>query len=291
MDRRHSRLVRALTFVGAAGLAGLALWSAGLPPTEWWAAAQRRWLNEEPAEQVASTPVVSPRPASASAAVADPKDLQSTDTSTSPLPLHLVATTPGPNKSEGTARIGTNRANPQTYVAGALLANGARIAEVHRDHVVLERDGKRVDLYLETLVARTGRPADDLMMVGGTPRAAPALPMTREVLTDYIRPSPVFDDETLRGLQVYAGRKSGIFAQLGLRPGDVLTAINDAPILDTAIALDALKEITNGTSIVVRVERNGKSERLVLDGTLITKDLEHEESSLAAAPVNVLPGA
>ena len=52
----------------------------------------------------------------------------------------------------------------------------------------------------------------------------------------------------------------------------------------TASALDLLKEITNGTSIVVSVERNGKSARLVLDGTLITTDIERETNSAAATP-------
>jgi general secretion pathway protein C len=195
-----------------------------------------------------------------------------------------MATTPGRNRHEGTAHIGTSRDNPQTYVAGALLVNGARIAEIHHDHVVLERDRGRVELYLHTLEAKTRHSVDGVLMAGGTPRAMPAPPISREVLTDYMRPSPVFQDDVVRGYQVYPGRKAGVFSQLGLRPGDVITSINDVPILDTASAIEALRTITNGTSVAVSVERNGKSEHLVLDGALITSDLERDNVSVAVTP-------
>jgi type II secretion system protein C len=127
-------------------------------------------------------------------------------------------------------------------------------------------------------------------MVGGAPPPTPAPPITREVLTDYMRPSPVFRDEELLGYQIYPGSKANVFSQLGLRPGDVITAINDAPIADVASGIESLKEITNGTSIVVRVERGGKAERLVLDSTLITKDLEGGNSSAVTTPPTDLAG-
>jgi type II secretion system protein C len=284
MDRRHARLIRSLSFIGAAGLVALALWSAGLPPANWWTA-------KDFVEPVASAPAVAATPPAGTAApsAALTQDGAGTQSSTSPRPLYLVGTTPGRNKQEGTARIGTNRNNPQTYVAGALLSNGSRIAEIHRDHVLLERQGKRVELYLDGLAAKA-RPSDDMIMAGGPPPAVPTPPLTREVLTDYLRPSPVVDDDGVHGYQVYPGRKAGVFAQLGLQPGDVITSINDAPIVDTASAIEALREITNGTSIVVSVERKGKAERLVLDGALITTDLERDKSSTAATPAPDLAG-
>lgn len=288
IDRRHARFVRSLSFIGAASLVALALWSAGLLPANWWAAA-RGWFSHEgiPEQVVGSAPAQS---VTAPVPLAPNRSDTSPSVPRGPQPLHLVATTLGRNKHEGTARIGTSRDNPQTYVAGALLANGSRIAEIHSDHVVLERGVKRVDLYLDNLADKR-RPADDLMMVGGPLPPVPVPQPTREVLTDYMRPSPVFREEALHGYQVYPGRKAGVFAQLGLRPGDVITSINDAPLLDTASAIELLKEITNGTSIVVSVERNGKATRLVLDGTLITTDIERETNSAAATPPGNFAGA
>jgi hypothetical protein len=53
------------------------------------------------------------------------------------LTLVLVATSPGRTPRDGTASLGTDPRNPQTYAAGASLVNGAVLAEIHADHVVL----------------------------------------------------------------------------------------------------------------------------------------------------------
>lgn len=293
MDRRHWRRVRFLSLIGTAGVVALALWSAGLLSPEWWVAARAWWSDKSPVTDVAMTahPAAAPIEAAAPAPLAQGGAGDASSVSRRPQPLHLIATTPGRSNQEGTARIGTNRDNPQTYVAGALLANGARLTEIHRDHVLLERDGRQVALYLHTADAKRQPLVDDLFMVGGPPPKTPLPPLTREVLIDYMRPSPVFEDEVLRGYQVYPGRKAGVFSQLGLRSGDVITSIDDAPILDAATAIEALKGITNGTSIAVRVERNGKPERLVLDGALITNDLEQDKSPVAAPLPNDPAGA
>jgi hypothetical protein len=57
-----------------------------------------------------------------------------TDSSVSPVPLPLIltATRPGRNPREGFADIGVDAKTPQTYAAGSLLANGARVAEISR---------------------------------------------------------------------------------------------------------------------------------------------------------------
>jgi type II secretion system protein C len=275
IDRRHQVRVRALSFIGAATLAVIAFWSAGLPPTEWYARLHK-WLSHEssammkptpPLIPAAVAPVTAPAPASA-------KPLPGTDSSISPvsLPLYLIATSPGRNVHEGTARIGTSSENPQTYVAGAILANGARIAEIYNDHVLLEHNHKRAKLYLKLLGKTDKRGLTDLLTVGGAEPPKPAAPMPREILTDYIRPAPQFEGEVLRGYQVYSGQKASLFYQLGLQSGDVITSINDAPLVDTATAYEALSQITNGTSIVVSVQRRGKLERITLDGSLVLAD-------------------
>lgn len=283
MDRRHRQVVRSLSFAGIALLAAIGLWSVYPHVSYWWASAHQSSLRKEAIERIEPTTSLTasaPDSVRGDAVRIRTRDGTGTDSSISahPQPLYLIATAPGRNRHEGTARIGTSPDNPQTYVAGALLVNGARIAEIHHDHVVLERDRERRELYLRPLAANTQQPVDDLLTSGGTPRATAVPPVTREILTDYMRPSPVFADDVLSGYQVYPGRKAGVFSQLGLRPGDVITSINDAPILDTAIAIEVLKEITTGSIVVVSVERNNKTQRLMLDGTLIKKDLESEVS-------------
>lgn len=74
-----------------------------------------------------------------------------------PLKLVLVATRPGPTLGESTASLGTDPRNPQTYAGGAILSNGARIAEVRPDHIVLSQGGNKSTLRIEPGVG--GEPA------------------------------------------------------------------------------------------------------------------------------------
>jgi hypothetical protein len=275
LDRRRYRLVRALSFVGAAALAALALWSAGLSSPQWWADAERWWSGHEPAEHVAAgVPVAAPPKVTAPAVATDSKAVQGegTDSSISaqPQPLYLVATAPGRNKNEGTARIGTSRDNPQTYVAGAILVNGARLTEIHADHVVLERGTKKASLFLAS--DRTAQPQGSLELAAVP--AMPEKPATAELLGvdslgAVIRSMAYYENDSLRGLQVFPGRQSGIFAQLGLKPADVIVSIDSVAVTDVPSSLEYLQTLTQGAAVSVRVRRDGAIHTLSLDGSLI----------------------
>lgn len=153
MDRRHLLLVRTLSIAATAALVAIALWSAGVSPAQCWVDLHRWWSGRNSGEDLrAGMAIPNPNrinalPTSAASAT---RDSAGTDSPIGPRPqqLYLMATTPGNSTHEGTARIGTSPNTPQTYIAGALLVNGARIAEIHRDHVVLERKDERGKLYL-----------------------------------------------------------------------------------------------------------------------------------------------
>lgn len=290
LDRRHHRLVRVLSVVGAAGLTALALWSAGLPSSEWWAAAQRWWSDQTPAEHVAaSVPVAVPPKVAAPAVATDSKAVQGegTDSSISaqPQPLYLVATTPGRNKNEGTARIGTNRDNPQTYVGGAILVNGARLTEIHSDHVVLERGTKKASLFL---ASDRGAQAQGSLELAAVP-AMSEKPATAELLGvdslgEVIRSMAYYEDDALRGLQVFPGRQSGTFAQLGLKPADVIVSIDSVAVTDVQSSLEYLQTLTQGAAVSVRVRRDGAIHTLSLDGALIEAANSRTSALAQSAP-------
>lgn len=207
-----------------------------------------------------------------------------------PLPLILTGTMPGRNPREGQALIGVNKNSPQTYAAGAILANNARIAEIYADHVVLERDNQRVNLYLQG----TGKQSDakqltSLLTVGGTAAPPPAKVTNHEILTDYLRPSPVYDGQLLKGYQVYAGQQSSVFAQMGLQAGDVITAINGVPLNEPTSAIEQLKQLTQGYAVTATVERQGKTETLSLDGALITADQQRLQSPPSSSGMTMPP--
>lgn len=205
------------------------------------------------------------------ATIATPRGTDSSVSKT-PLALVLAGTEPGRTPQEGLARIGVYRDSPQTYVAGASLENGTRLVEVYGDSVVLERAGLRVRLYLDPERARKAvlQQSDaSLLTVGGVALPAAAAATTREVLTDYLRPSPVYERQVLVGYEVYPGSRAAPFSQMGLKPGDVITALDGVPLNDQATAWAALQQLAQGTSVVATVKRGGSTEQLVLDGALI----------------------
>jgi general secretion pathway protein C len=285
MDRRHFLVVRALSLVGAAVLIVAALWSAGLPPDVWWRRVHAWGAGPAPAHKPAVTPALPATPTIPPVASTTPAEgfLPGTESSIADRPqsLLLIATAPGRNKNEGTAQIGTNPDNPQTYVAGALLANGARLDEIHRDYVVLRRADDTAKLSLFRRDGAISSPAHGLLSVGGVKESTLAPPVTREVLTDYLRPSPLYDGERLLGYQVYPGAKAGVFARLGLQPGDIVTTINGMPLSEPHQAMELFGELARGAAVTAVVERKNERHRLALDGALIRADLEATESAPA----------
>jgi general secretion pathway protein C len=188
-----------------------------------------------------------------------------------PLPLILAGTFPGRNSREGTAEIGVDAQSPQTYAAGALLSNNARLTEIYADRVVLEKNGKSVRLYLQGQNQPDQGRFADLLTVGGRPPEPHVTGTSRVQLTDYVRPTPVFRGADLHGYALYAGRYSTTFTDLGLEPGDVVTEIDGRAITDAAPSLAALQALVTGAALNVVIERSGQARRVALDGTHIVK--------------------
>lgn len=291
MDRKFRLRARVLSALGAGVLAVLALWSAGLPPSKWWTGVQA-WISDfdgiegQPIAKGVEKRIATSVTSAPTVGLIEEKAALGTDSSASavPLDLLLIRTVPGRSHREGTALIGTAPENPQTYATGALLANGARLVEVHADHVVLQRDGKsaRLDIFDPNKNASRSKTANPLFLVGGQKPVRVAGPTVEDSLIDYVRPSPVFDGAHMRGIQVYPGARSAVFSEFGLRAGDLIVAIDGTALVDAKQALDLLRELTNGATLSASVVRNeGTSQTIVMNGSAILA--EQERTRLAAS--------
>ena len=234
----------------------------GVDPWLWWSdyLDRTRPPAVTPVRKPPATSVVQPNPIG-------------TDSSLSPAPRRLLlqSTRRGRNARDGTAAIGVHAGSPQIYRAGALLANGARLTEVHEDWIVLERDGQTARLYVDG-----NEPADyvdedsALFEVGGNVRAAAALPDSADALTDVMRVTPVFEGDAVRALEIHANERSDVFNRLGLQPGDRITSVNGVQVTDTASSIAALRRLTLGEALQVTVSRQDNLETLSLDGSIVT---------------------
>jgi hypothetical protein len=229
---------------------------------------------------------------------ADPKDsLLGTNSSMSPDPLALVlvATAPGKTVREGTASLGTDPRNPQTYGAGATLVNGAQLAEIHRDHVVLDLDGKRSVLAvggktlgrrLAQLVASSDSTA---LTVGGAEvvtRPLDTVPTSREDMSDVIRPEPFYERDAVAGIRILPGRDRSRLEALGLMSGDIIRAVDGKPIRSIDASWKVIDDaLSTGTPIVVSIDRDGTLTSVFLDGSKLAQD------SVQASAAPLLPSS
>ena len=262
---RRRIVPRMLTGLIGVGLVLYLIFSAGVDPWHWWEAYQSRtdkpsMRHDESANSPGLVSAVQPEPVGTDSSVA-----------VSQTPLFLKATRPGRNAREGHAELGVNPASPQTYRAGAILANGARLDEIYSDHVVLARDGQRVRLYVDGHAPTNSLTSDSaLLAVGGANSTVAAHPNSKDELTDHIRVSPVFEGDFVRALEVYSTERSNIFKTLGLEPGDRITSIDGEAIADSAAAIASLRRLTQGAALQVTLERAGHTQTLSLNGLILT---------------------
>jgi len=83
-------------------------------------------------------------------------------------------------------------------------------------------------------------------------------------LSDVIRPTPYFVNGQQSGYRVYPGRDRQQFAALGLRPGDLIKDIDGQSLTDPTQAMQIFQSLGTSEQVTVTVERNGKSESVVL---------------------------
>jgi type II secretion system protein C len=284
-NRRRARFGRWLAISGCATLVFMATWIFGLRPRM----SMGHW---KPMNQTAAAyssvgagrvPVHSGLTQPVDPTIAFPSIKSSA--SEMPRKLLLTGTLPGRNSREGSAFIGVDARNPQTYSAGALLVNGVRLKEIFKDRVVLEKGGRSAILYLQ---GRQG-PLDlsgvgDLVTVGGPMSVGSPARLRHEVFTDYVRPSPVYEGAALLGFQVYPGRQGAVFARWGLQGGDVITAFDGESVTDTGQGMEQFRQLASGLTMRVTVMRKGQSLEIPLDGSLIAVAEERDQSA-AIAPL------
>jgi len=174
------------------------------------------------------------------------------------------------------------------YAVGDNVPGGAKLHSVFNDRVVIERDGRLESLALPRQFTGTQ----------GTPPPAaalqteiPVMDRMRKLITDQpglmadiMRPQPVFADGKQRGYRVYPGRNRQAFVRLGLRPGDLVTAINGTPLDDPARGQEIFRTLGSSSEAHVTVMRNGQQQDLSLNLAQVAQEAEALAGAQGGAP-------
>jgi hypothetical protein len=185
----------------------------------------------------------------------------------------------------GMAILGPNAASAKLYASGAdIPAGGVRLHAVYRDHVLLERNGVLETLYLPRL---SGGPAPAVPVANNLQPPGQRLQAFARnnggLLNGLIRIQPVFNSGKLSGYRLFPGT-GGVpgMTRLGLKAGDLVTAVNGTPLDDPNHANDVLQSLSNASSATVTVSRNGVEEEVNLNLENVASEAEAAAEAAAA---------
>jgi general secretion pathway protein C len=194
---------------------------------------------------------------------------------------------PDPKDERAIAIIANEQGIETSYRIGADIAPGARLAEVYADHVVLDHQGVAETLTLprpeqhapplpEKNQQRLGAAAQPASSIppGFVPQSAGAAAAVKAATTgtgakridaqEFARQiRPVFTDGRIVGADI-SGADSAVLARVGLRPTDVVTAINGTPLAGVSNPQALMDQLQNASSIQVTVQRDGRPATLTL---------------------------
>jgi general secretion pathway protein C len=180
--------------------------------------------------------------------------------------LVLQGTLAAKDPRRGVAII-TADGSAQVYKVGDDIG-GATLHSVYLDRVVLDRRGRYESLGLPRLLSANGEvathprvsSADDTPAPNrGTPKSIGEL-MQLDASTNE-------DSGALQGFRLHPGRTGAAFIRAGLRPGDVMTAVNGTPLADQdqQQSQNVVNAMLTSDHATVSVLRNGKPVEISLD--------------------------
>jgi general secretion pathway protein C len=174
----------------------------------------------------------------------------------------------------GRAIIGEAAGGGRVYAVGGTLPGGSRLAEVYPDRVILDRGGSFETLPLPRQAGGAGA-GEATSVPGGMappPMAAAAGPSAEDI-TQVIRWQAVMRADKPSGVRVYPGANAQLFSQLGLRPGDLVLAINDSPLADQANGEQFIRSLAGTPQARLTIERAGRTESLLVDLATLSNPL------------------
>ena len=198
--------------------------------------------------------------------------------------LILAGTIATQDPKHGVAII-AERGNPsKVYAVGERVVGGATLHSVYLDRVILDRAGALETLQLPRQILASNR-APPALQRGADAGTAAAVENIRRmvqqdpgILDQVMRTVPSYDNSAgkLRGFRAYPGRNRQIFGKLGLKPGDLVTAINGTPLDDPQHSQDVFNTIQTSDHVTVTVERGGQKQDITLSIAQVAAQATHD---------------
>jgi general secretion pathway protein C len=188
------------------------------------------------------------------------------------LKLSLHGTFSSHDAALARAIIADERGNEEMYAVGDILPGNAELSEIQSDKVILLRGGRYEILRLprDTISGDTGTAAISAASASQVATTSERLQSLRQTLRQnpkslfgLVRTIPKKDDQgKMIGYILQPGRQPELFEQMGLKPGDVVTRINDVNLDNLASGMQALRSIQSGDTVNMTVLRGDQQQDL-----------------------------
>jgi general secretion pathway protein C len=275
----HGRRVETAAALAGLLLAALALWL--LVRLVWALWPRDDAAFEVPAATAAFAEAAAPAPSVARWHLFGQSPRQGAVGGTAPsttLALILRGTVAERDPAAGLALIADAGNGERAFRVGEEVAPGARLASVHADHVVLRRDDggeetlalpRERNLAPAEIVRPTPARTTSTAEAVATPAAAAKAPADWQQTVARLRQNPaelarrlqvvpVLDGGRLAGVRLSAGTDAVLLNQLGLRPGDLVTAVNGTPVDSLARGQEIMASLAGARAVRVTVQRDGQ---------------------------------
>lgn len=199
------------------------------------------------------------------------------------LNLTLSGIAAGSNQSASRAIIASG-ASQQTYGIGDQVPGGAVIRQILADQVLLNFNGHVESLRLPKPAGPDQGAASSVAAPGSPPTVANQSPRAismpepanlgqlrhqvmqhPERLLDVVRAMPVMENGKFTGYRVYPAGNPRLFQQIGLKPGDIVTAVNGVSLDNPADSMRILGKLKTSDQVSLTFIRNGQQQTKVLD--------------------------
>ena len=175
------------------------------------------------------------------------------------------------------AIVGDPKGKEQGYAVGDPLPGGAKLSEVYPDRIILERNGRFETLRLpkknaiagpntanQPSARRTGEVSDSSNKAAAFQKYRSEIKQNPSAFMNYVRATPARQDGKFVGFRLQAGRQRGALKELGLKPGDIVTAINGVQIDSPAKGMKAMQALGEGDTVNVTLLRGGQETSMSL---------------------------
>ena len=188
-----------------------------------------------------------------------------------------------PDPQKGMAIIGPSAGAAKLYAVGSAVPGGVRLHAVYPDRVLLDRNGVIESLLLPRHLSAIAQAPVSALQSPAQRLAAMAQNGGSGLLGGLVRAQAVFSGGKLSGYRIFPGGRTNVaaFTQLGLRPGDLVTAVNGTPLDDPNRGNEILQTLSSMGSANVTVLRNGQAQDLNLNLEAVANDAEAAVSQSA----------